>query len=90
MVAHEFQKNQTFRYPEEYDKYDKEEDIKLKNYPLEESEKGFKKKDDNDYGQVKLETFKTNDQGTQAMERRAKANEQRARVSFERDLIEKA
>ena len=55
MIKEEFSKNQQFRYPAEYDVYNKQEDDKMKVFS--DGSKGLKKID-SAYGSVKLETFK--------------------------------
>jgi len=58
MISEEFSKNQTFRYPAEYDVYNKEEDDKLKIFS---DGKKAVKTGYGDFGSSKLEEFKLED-----------------------------
>lgn len=60
MVKQEFASNQTFRYPEEYDKFNQEDEAKMKQIKLGDEQKGLSKKDF-EAGAHKLEIFKIKD-----------------------------
>jgi len=81
MIKEEFSKNQQFRYPAEYDVYNKEQDDKLKIFS--DGIIGLKKID-SAYGSVKLENFKQDDKGTLAGEKRKIALEAKAKIAFEK------
>ena len=81
MIKEEFSKNQQFRYPAEYDVYNKEQDDKLKIFS--DGTQGLKKVD-SAYGSVKLENFKQDDKGTLAGEKRKIALEAKAKIAFEK------
>lgn len=59
MVKQEFQTNQVFRYPEEYDQYNQTEEVKMKQIKKD-GPPGLNKKD-YDAGSMKLESFKVRD-----------------------------
>lgn len=64
MIEAEFSKNQTFRYPAEYDVFNKEEDDKMKIFSNE--AKVVAKASFGDYGSTKLEQFKLEDKSSMA------------------------
>jgi hypothetical protein len=67
MITEEFSKNQAFRYPAEYDVYNKQEDDKLKIFSVEKKEGEKKAKTSyGDFGSTKLEEFKLEDKSSQA------------------------
>lgn len=86
MIKEEFGKNQAFRYPAEYDVLSKKEDEKLKNF----NDGAKQSQEASEYGSVKLEGFKNHDKGVLAASKRKQALEQRAKLAFEKDLVQLA
>jgi len=64
MIKEEFSKNQMFRYPAEYDVFNKEEDDKLKIFS--DDKKVVAKTSYGDFGSTKLEQFKLEDKSSLA------------------------
>ena len=58
MIKEEFKANQTFRYPDEYDKYDHEDEKKMKHLP---KDKAGCSKPDYESGEQKLGVFNIKD-----------------------------
>jgi len=90
MISDEFSKNQTFRYPAEYDVFNKEEDDKLKIFSKEKKkgeEKKVAKTTYGDFGSTKLEEFKLEDKSSIAGNQRKAAMERKARIAFEKDIF---
>lgn len=87
MIAEEFSKNQAFRYPAEYDVYNKQEDDKLKIFS---EGKKLAKTSYGDFGSTKLEEFKLEDKSSQAGDQRKAAMERKARLAFEKDIFNEA
>jgi hypothetical protein len=87
MVQDELGKTQAFKYPQEYDVYNPEKDEKLRLFEIPANERGLIKKDDTEYGSVKLEGFKANDKTVFAMKQRQIAVLAKAKVAFEKQLI---
>ena len=54
------------------------------------NERGFIRRDNNEYGSVKLEGFKANDKTVYAMQKRQNALLNRAKTSFEKAMLEEA
>lgn len=88
MIKEEFSKNQMFRYPAEYDVFNKEEDDKLKIFSDE--KKVVAKASYGDFGSTKLEQFKLEDKSSLAGNQRMAAMERKARVAFEKDIFKEA
>jgi len=84
MISDEFSKNQTFRYPSEYDVFNKEEDDKLKIFS---EGKKVAKTTYGDFGSTKLEEFKLEDKSSIAGNQRKAAMERKARIAFEKDIF---
>lgn len=65
MVKEEFSKNQHFRYPAEYDVFNKEKDDKLKIFTdaVSKEDKANAKPTYGNFGAAKLEEFKLEDKG---------------------------
>ena len=88
MIQEEFSKNQTFRYPAEYDVFNKEEDDKLKIFG--QDSKVVAKTTYGDFGSTKLEQFKLEDKSSVAGNQRKAAMERKARIAFEKDVFKEA
>ena len=87
MIKQEFQDNQTFRYPEEYDKFNQAEEKKMKHVA---TEKQGLDKADYTIGALKKEEFEGKDKVTEANEKGKRVIARRQQIAFEKDLIEHA
>ncbi len=87
MIKEEFRTNQTFRYPDEYDKFNQTEEVKMKHIPNE--SKGLKRPD-YEQGANQLEKFKIQDGLSQNQAKQKTLVTTRQRKDFELDLIKRA
>lgn len=87
MIQEEMAKNQAFRHPSEYDTFKKAKDEKLKQHT--EKFKGLREPE-SEYGTIKLEEFRQQDQVDFAREKQKTIAETKAKRAFEAAIIQEA
>jgi hypothetical protein len=59
-------------------------------FEIPDNERGLNRKEESEYGSIKLEGFKANDKTVFAMQKRQNAVLAKAKVSFEKALVQEA